>query len=412
MSKIVKLVGENFKRVKAVCLEVEGQSVIKITGKNRQGKSSIIDMIWWVLSNPGKKVFPEPIRMGEKKAVGEIVLDNGITCKRVATDKTDRLEVVSAEGATFASPQAMLDKWLGYALDPKDFMALGEKEQVRRLLVAFGLGDEMARLDGEYRILFDERTFQNRQIKSLEAQVGAGMIASTRNVKRVDVSLLENKISEVSGRNNKIISAQNETALLQKNIDAASEEMIRLAEKIEQWQKSIDALAATAKEEPADMASLMQEVSHAREQNALADKAEAQTELVRKLTTSKENSAIMSEQLEGILSEKKELVKAIDFPFAGMAVDDELGITLNGVPIRQASDSEQLCMCLAIAAHTIPDEGIRVIRVSNGSLLDDDSLRVLNGVAESLNVQIWIEMVAEEGLTGFVIEDGQVKEVK
>ena len=62
--KIVKLEAENFKRLRAVSITPEG-NVIEITGRNEQGKTSILDLIWAVLGgSEAVKDTPQPIRQG------------------------------------------------------------------------------------------------------------------------------------------------------------------------------------------------------------------------------------------------------------------------------------------------------------------------------------------------------------
>jgi hypothetical protein len=49
-----------------------------------------------------------------------------------------------------------------------------------------------------------------------------------------------------------------------------------------------------------------------------------------------------------------------------------------------------------------------VIRISDGSLLDSDSLALLAEMATEGDYQIWIEMVDSTGKVGISIEDGAV----
>jgi hypothetical protein len=81
---------------------------------------------------------------------------------------------------------------------------------------------------------------------------------------------------------------------------------------------------------------------------------------------------------------------------------------LNGHPFVQASDAEQLRASIAIAISMNPQ--IRVIRVRDGSLLDEDSIKLVAELAEANDCQVWLERVDSSGKIGFVLEDGHVKE--
>ncbi len=51
---------------------------------------------------------------------------------------------------------------------------------------------------------------------------------------------------------------------------------------------------------------------------------------------------------------------------------------------------------------------IRVIRITDGSLLDSENLALIEEMAGEHDFQIWIEKVDESGSVGITIEDGQV----
>ncbi len=70
--------------------------------------------------------------------------------------------------------------------------------------------------------------------------------------------------------------------------------------------------------------------------------------------------------------------------------------------------NEQLRASVAIAAAMSPE--LRVIRIRDGSLLDDGGMKLLAAFAEERDFQIWIERVAGDGKVGFVLEDGHLKD--
>ena len=80
------------------------------------------------------------------------------------------------------------------------------------------------------------------------------------------------------------------------------------------------------------------------------------------------------------------------------------GVLLEGLPLEQASDARaQLRLSCSIAM--AQNAKLRVIRVRNGSLLDEDSMAILREMAEDRDwSQVWIEMVDTTGKVGIVIE--------
>jgi len=165
--KIVKLVAENFKRLKAVEIEPDGSLVI-IRGENGAGKSSVIDSIWAALG--GKNACPDkPIRDGEDKAT--ISLDLGdYVVTRTFTPKDTYLAVRTRDGATLPNPQKMLDGIIGaVGFDPFEFSRKPAKEQAKTLASVAGL--DFAELNAERKAAYDSRTEANREVKRFEALV-------------------------------------------------------------------------------------------------------------------------------------------------------------------------------------------------------------------------------------------------
>ena len=117
--KIIKLVTQNVKRIKAVEITPEG-SLVVIGGNNAQGKTSVLDSIMYALGG-ASTLPPKPLRQGAKK--GKVVLDLGeIKVTRTITSKTNQLVVESADGEKYTSPQAILDKLTGkLTFDPLTF---------------------------------------------------------------------------------------------------------------------------------------------------------------------------------------------------------------------------------------------------------------------------------------------------
>jgi hypothetical protein len=54
---------------------------------------------------------------------------------------------------------------------------------------------------------------------------------------------------------------------------------------------------------------------------------------------------------------------------------------------------------------------VRVMRIKDGSLLDEDSLAVVAEMAHAHDFQVWIESVETSGNVGIYMEDGEVKAV-
>ncbi|GAH82597.1 unnamed protein product, partial [marine sediment metagenome] len=69
---------------------------------------------------------------------------------------------------------------------------------------------------------------------------------------------------------------------------------------------------------------------------------------------------------------------------------------------------EQLKVSISMAMAMNPK--LRVIRITDGSLLDDDNMKVIEEMANKFDYQIWLERVAVDKFADIVLVDGEVKE--
>ena len=74
-----------------------------------------------------------------------------------------------------------------------------------------------------------------------------------------------------------------------------------------------------------------------------------------------------------------------------------------------SSNAEQIKVSAAIGMTT--NRKVRVMRIKDGSLLDDSSLAVIAEMAHERDFQVFIETVDLTGNIGFYMEDGEVKTV-
>jgi hypothetical protein len=109
-------------------------------------------------------------------------------------------------------------------------------------------------------------------------------------------------------------------------------------------------------------------------------------------------------------SRKKALrvkVAASTFPVKGLAFEGR-SVIFNDLPFEQASDAERLKVSLQIAMALSPK--LRVIRVREGARLDEKNLALVADMAETNDMQLWIERVQPGSGGSILIEDGSIAE--
>lgn len=415
--KIVTLLAENIKRLVAVEITPDG-NVVQITGRNGAGKTSVLDSIWWALAG-ASHIQAAPIRNGANTArirldLGEIVVTRTFSRGKGEEKVTTSLIVENADGARFPSPQRMLDELLGeLSFDPLAFARAAPKTQLD-MLKRLVPGVDFEAIEEANRADYEKRRDINRRVKDLRAQA-AGMQASEDPPEPIDETALVDALEKAHEHNNDIERRREnrrryEQEAEHKRAEAAQcrEEAERLIERAKLLEKSADSLEkklADAGElpEPIDTAEIRAEIQAAREHNALVERSLAMLRLVNEADVLEQQSEELTRAMEERNHEKAKAIAAAKIPVPGLAFGDGV-VTLNGVPFDQASDAEQLRASVAIAAALNPK--LRVIRIRDGSLLDDDGMRMLAAFADEHDMQVWIERVDSTGKVGFVIEDG------
>jgi hypothetical protein len=117
-------------------------------------------------------------------------------------------------------------------------------------------------------------------------------------------------------------------------------------------------------------------------------------------------SSDLTAQMQAIDDEKDKMLKEATLPIDGLGFD-EIGVTFKGIPFKQCSSAERLRVSVAMAMALNPN--LRVIRITDASLLDDDSMAMIEKMSDEKDFQVWYEVVDSSGTLGVYIEDGEVK---
>ncbi len=399
--KIVKLTAENYKRLKAVEISPDGTSVV-IAGRNAQGKSSVLDAIWAALAGgAGAKETSRPIRDGETKA--SVVLDLGdLVVTRRWTSAGTTLEVAAQDGARYGSPQTILDGLIGrLSFDPLAFAEQDAKHQLQMLLDVVELPFDPVELDAKRRGVFEKRTEVNREVKRLEAQLSS-LAPPLGEVPEEEVSAFA--IAEELRTAEETQRRIDETL---GSVSTAEADVSRMKLELEAAETALGELRAAAEALPdaPDVDEIRARLATVDATNAAVRVEKERTRLTQELETEKKLSDRKTRELAAIDKEKADAIAAAKMPLEGLSFDED-GVLYQGVPFSQASSAERLRVGIAMAMALNPK--IRVIRITDGSLLDSENLALIEEMAGEHDFQIWIEKVDESGSVGITIEDGQV----
>ena len=431
--KIIQLSASNVKRLHAIEITPKGD-VVEITGKNAAGKSSTLDSIFMALA--GTSVVPgEPIRRGADKAhirldMGELIVTRKF--KRQDGGKhTTSLSVESADGSSFKSPQAILDKLVSkLTFDPLEFLHAKPKDQFD-MVRAFVPDVDFQKIDDQNRGDFQRRTEENRRME--EAKAAAGLIVVRDDIPddEVDERAILDDLQNAADHNAGIERENNrrsEVACEAKKLRDYANEQRQKAAQLRAQADAADAAATASDDQAASMISTLESASAlpkpidtAQVRDRLT-KAQALNQEIRKASEAyrrraslekvASDAALAADELTAKINARNKAkaaaIAAAAMPVPGLGFGDGF-VTLNGLPFDQASSAEQLRTSIAIAMKKNTE--LRVILVRDGSLLDADSFTLLAEMAAENDMQVWCESVFAHSAAAIVIEDGSVREV-
>lgn len=416
--RIIQLQAENIKRLKAVDISPDGNCII-ISGMNGNGKSSVLDSIWLALQYKAAiKDNPNPLRAGTNK--GEVSIDLGeyIVTRRF-TANSSVLEIKTPDGSKIPSPQKLLDGFIGeLSFDPWEFLRKTEKEQ-RNLLgdLLFKLTEgklDLAEFDKKKDDAYNQRTDLNRE-KNRIATLITNIVppADSDPLEEKSVSELATSIQEALDNNSQLKSLYDSLTVKQNNISKWKDEIEVLQQKIGQEKEAIGKdteILADLKLQ--DVPMLQDQLKNIEENNKRAREVLQYKKLQEDLGNIEQKISSLNDAMELIEIEKAEALEATSLPVKNLVINADGIRYLNEenkeVPFCQASTAQRLRIALAIAMAANPT--LRVIRISDGSLLDDDSMKIINEMANDKDFQVWVEYSSrnENDKIGIYIEDGMI----
>jgi exonuclease VII small subunit len=417
--KIVQLNAENVKRLVAVEIRPgEDDSVVIVTGKNAQGKTSVLDSIWFALGG-GSALHdtPQPIRDGQSHA--EVTLDLGeLSVTRTwRTDKPMQLKVVAKHGAKYPSPQKVLDKLIGQmSFDPLAFTQLPERQQRQMLEGLVTLPFDPKRIEQARENAYEQRTTVGRDVRALEGQL-AGFPDLTAyaelGTEEVRIGDLLEEMAALQAEAVTYADAETAKHQRQHELNVAEQDLESARLQLEDAEARFVACEGRLEEADRKLTSLLKpDLSHVERRMREADvtnrvirQKRELADLQSKTKNAKDYYDQLTEEIVELDEERRAGLAAAVFPVPGLSFG-EVGITYQGVPFSQCSAAEQLRVSIGMAMALNPD--IRVIRITDGSLLDSYNMQLIAEMAADRDFQVWIERVDESGEIGIVIEDGQV----
>lgn len=427
-----ELRGDNFKRLKHFAVKLP-PGVTQVTGKNGAGKSTFLDVIRHLLGD-ARQHSAEVIRRGEESCQLMGDLGDFIVERRWRKGEKGEISTVvlkAKDGTRLQSPQAVLDSFYNaYTFDPLAFDRLGAKEQLLAMRELAGVNT--GPLDGKRQDLYESRTEINRKRTDRGARLKATLPPpADLPEKPVDVDELLKESNALQHRSLENDRAKHKLEQLGNGVSHAGEQLSRRLKEVEAAKAALahaEAAAAEAGriEEEAharaiaqrdlvaklvdpDLDSVTAKISAAQATNLAIARAADRKKLELELKGLDDEEAQLSAAIALIDAEKAKLIAGAKFPVPGLSFGAE-GVLFNDFPLKQSSAAERMRVSTAIGFAQNPR--LKLLAIHDGSLLDDDSMVLLNKLCAEQGGQLLIERVGADSDVGIVIDDGEVVAVR
>ncbi len=412
--KINTLEFENVKRIKAVKLEPTKNGLTVIGGKNRQGKTSVLDSIAWALG--GDKFKPSsPMREGSVVEPHlKVTLDNGIVVER--SGKNSSLKVIDPNGNR--GGQQLLNSFVEqFALDLPKFMNQTSKEKANTLLKIIGVGDRLYQIENQEQNTYNQRTAIGR-IADQKAKFAKEMpvytgvpfepVSASELIRQQQDILARNGENEKIRQNKyKVLAERNRLA---EKVNSLKEELNRYSDLLAQKEEELTVAYKSAEdlvdENTSELEKNISEIEELNKKiraNLDREKAEIEADGYRKRYDE------LTEMIEKLRQAKTNLLKEADLPLEGLTVENG-ELLYNGYKWDNMSGAEQLVVATSIVRKLNPDCGF--VLLDKLEQMDTDTLNEFGKWLEEQGLQAIATRVSTGDECSIIIEDGMSKETE
>lgn len=409
--KINRLEIENVKRIHAVMIEPSKDGLTIIGGKNRQGKSSVLDAIAWVLG--GNKYKPSQAANADSTIPPrlKVIMDNGLVVERKG--KNSDLKVTDPEGQK--GGQQLLDSFVEeLAINLPKFMEASGKEKANTLLQIIGVGPQLAELEQKEKSLYQERLYVGRTADQKEKFAAEQPYYPDAPEEPVSASELIREQQEILARNGQRQQWKREYDDILRQMSLADDKIKDLETQLRQWKESKKALeekSIAAQKTPAELKmesteELERSIDNIelinRKVRANLDKAKAEEDAKQY----RDQYTELTNAIEDVRKQKTSLLDSADLPLPGLSVKDG-ELIYNGQQWDNMSSAEQMIVSTSIVRKLNPKCGF--VLLDKLEAMDLDTLKKFGAWLEQEGLQAIATRVSTGDECSIVITDGYVE---
>ncbi|WP_440896264.1 AAA family ATPase [Amphibacillus sp. Q70] len=408
--KINKLEIENVKRVKAVKIEPTANGLTILGGKNRQGKTSVLDAIAWALG--GNKYKPsDATREGSmSNPYLSITLSNGLVVERKG--KNSDLKVIDPSGEK--AGQQLLNSFVEeLAIDLPKFMDSSSKEKANTLLHIIGVGEQLYKYEHEEKELYNKRLtigqiatqkkkFADEQTYYTDAP--KELVSASDLINQQQAILAQNgenqrKRDQLANIQQQYVAKGQEIEQIKTKLQEAEQQYAQLGQDLQTAQTTAQDLQDQSTEELQCNIQEIDEINRKVRANLDKDKAE---EDARDYNVQYDE---LTKQINDVRQKKTDLLDNADLPLEGLSVEDG-DLLYNGYKWDGMSGADKLRVSTSIVRKLKPNCGF--ILLDKLEQMDTETLEEFGQWLVQEDLQAIATRVSSGDECSIIIEDGYV----
>lgn len=420
---IVSVEVKDFHRLKVAAIKcVPGTGLVRITGLNASGKTTVLKSISGTLGGAGE-VRADAIREGaEDGASTSVVLSNGFTVSRRITENNPKgyLTVEGPDGGKHA--QKKVDGWLGdRSWDLLSFYNL-KPDKMREVLLSISTDPELptklAQARHEQQIIKDQRTpwiSQKQLCDRMKAPEG-------ERPEPVDVSAEMGRLQELQAHEADRESKRLKLGMLAAGVTAHHNKAEQLRAEIAKLEGLIGEAEAAANEaeevrvevqleydemtdRSEDILVVSDRISRADEVNQSLEPWKAWDKAQTDAREAATQAQALTDQINALKDKERGLLDGAGIPIKNLSFEEETGEPLlNGHPLSVASGRERIDVAVNVAMAANPD--LKICLLDEANDLDLPSMEALDKRANERGFQIWLTRISDDAGCEIVVEDG------
>ena len=449
--RVLSIKGGGYANLSVVDVTLE-PGLNKVGGKNRQGKSNLMELLRIF---GGKEFMADmPLKKGEEDGQFTIPLGDSegnvrYTVKYSFTKKNSYVKVQDEDGESV--PLSILKELLSPCMDPNEFHALATAQgngAKQRRLQAIGILRELMSYNVTPQEIADEFSLgEDAHVKSLVSQNSDDPIAfidaldvyicenrskfkvkqeqaqgtlktlreavpaDKRNIEEIDAEDVFKKQQELQERVTANAVALEKGSALEGRLQALQAQVAEVQEELEKWRSTHEADDSEV-HAVAELEKLKETLAEREEHNVLARKAAELRDMQKKLESYEKGIEARDKLVKKVRTRRTKTLEAADMPIEGLSIEGDT-IMKHGIPLGQDSTEEGLTDAFMIGLAKFekmhPDqEALKTMLISNASLMDAESKERMYDLGREHNVQLIVELVMDKEESGVIFVDNGV----